>query len=493
MQIDIHLFDDQWQQFGQHYWRGYAWLNGKLWSPANYKGESLEAIQQQLNGCFTWIINEADTGEVFVVNDQIGSTQLFYGPNFLTDRPSVLNLSIDRIWLDQNHWQYVEALPGRKTIYQSCQALLSNEFAHFKNGSWSVKTISRLAQNLPSDDLAFKRIVSQSCQRLIDYANGKQVVVLLSDGYDSRLILAALVELACPNLLAVTYGIRGNGVVERAEEIANRLGVDFYFLDYANPEHAKCMTSNYPELVSKYSNGQTVIQEQEIFACALLQNRLPKGSILVPGISGDLQGGSYVPPFWFRWIGNRTDGALRNWLLSRLTRYPNYSTEAKCWKTYVDLQKLPTLSEKSAVLATERVVVHERLSKYICSTLRVYEHFGFDWYLPQWDAHFIHFWANQPIENRRFRTKYRLWCEQFFFQPLNIFFADEVAMPKIHLGRIIKRFLPFGNQFVAGIPDPNRIAPMLQSLLGESIPEAEVNAALGNYLTDFYKKELDEH
>lgn len=488
MQPAIRLFDEQWQKIGPHYWRGYAWLNGQSWTPSAYQGEPLEHLAGQLNGCFSWITTATDSKEICIINDQLGSVQLFYGRDYITDRPSALGLDVDTSWLEEKHWTNVEALPGRCTIYKDCSAVLSGEYLSWnKELGWQRQFYEIAPYKTAGQAEDFKKLVLETAQRLIDYAKGRKIIVLLSDGYDSRLVLAALVALKCPNLAAVTYGIEGNGVVARGREIANRLEVPFTFVNYADPEHEAVMTRDYPLLTERYSNGQLIVQEQEIFAVAKLKRMLGEDAILVPGISGDLQGGSYVPPYWFRWKGNRTDRSLRYWLQSRLTRYPQQSKAAERWRQTIQLPTLPDSSELSAVRATEQVITQERVSKYICSTLRVYEFYGFDWYLPQWDAAFIQFWHAQSVENRRFRKMYRKWCKEQFFIPAGIHFEGEGEQPKVHLGRIIRRFLPFGNKIAAGVPDPNQLAPALEKLLGEKIGETEVNAALGNYLVAYYK------
>ena len=40
----------------------------------------------------------------------------------------------------------------------------------------------------------------------------------------------------------------------------------------------------------------------------------------------------------------------------------------------------------------------ERQVKFIIQGQRVYDYFGFDWYLPFWDASVVRFWSEMPIE-----------------------------------------------------------------------------------------------
>jgi asparagine synthase (glutamine-hydrolysing) len=484
----IRLFDEGWQLINDHHWRGYAWLNGAAWTPQSYQGEPLSDLLPRLNGCFCWVFQREN--RVVGVMDLLGSYPLYYAPGILTDRPQSLQLDFVGSYFDAQHWNKVEALPGSHTIFAGCKALERGHWVtDVEAGKWRKQCFLATPRIKAESAEAFVSITLESCRRLIEYAAGRKIVVLLSDGYDSRLILAALKQLEYPDLLAVTYGIRGNEVVEKAERTSQILGIPHLFIDYSDAEHRRCLTEHYPILTQRYSNGQCVVQEQEIFAAQQLAAQLPANSILVPGISGDLQAGSYVPPYWFRWPLNRSDAGRRSWLRSRVTRYPERDLAASWWEKEIQLPPKSDGSELDAVCATEMVVTYERVSKYLCTTLRVYEYFGHDWYLPLWDSEFVDFWSSRSLNSRRFRKDYLHWCRAFFFEPQGIHFPGEGQRPRVHLGRVIRRFLPFGDYLDKGVPDPNCLAASLSGLLGRTIHPRGVNAALGQYLIDFYEQQ----
>ena len=56
-----------------------------------------------------------------------------------------------------------------------------------------------------------ENITNTIIKRIIDKYEGKKILVPLSGGLDSRLVLAKLVEHGYQNLEAVTYGINNNG------------------------------------------------------------------------------------------------------------------------------------------------------------------------------------------------------------------------------------------------------------------------------------------
>ena len=44
---------------------------------------------------------------------------------------------------------------------------------------------------------------------------------------------------------------------------------------------------------------------------------------------------------------------------------------------------------------------YERQVKFIIQGQRIYDYFGFDWYLPFWDGEAIRFWSEMPLELRK--------------------------------------------------------------------------------------------
>ncbi|MCY1237684.1 hypothetical protein D9M72_503920 [compost metagenome] len=51
----------------------------------------------------------------------------------------------------------------------------------------------------------------------------------------------------------------------------------------------------------------------------------------------------------------------------------------------------------------------ERQSKYIVNSVRVYEQFSLNWWLPLWDSEFLEFWQLIPLQLRKGRLWYKDW------------------------------------------------------------------------------------
>ena len=64
-----------------------------------------------------------------------------------------------------------------------------------------------------------------------------------------------------------------------------------------------------------------------------------------------------------------------------------------------------------------------------CHSIRLYEFFGHNWWLPFWDRRFIEFWFTVPVEQKKNKLFYDRFVEQIFFEPMGVAF-DERAKRK---------------------------------------------------------------
>ena len=90
-----------------------------------------------------------------------------------------------------------------------------------------------------SDDEVLKeidKVITVSIKRLIKIANGKKIVIPLSAGLDSRLILGKLIELGYKDIFTFTYGPKNIWEREAAEKCANHLNVPWFFVELNKKE-----------------------------------------------------------------------------------------------------------------------------------------------------------------------------------------------------------------------------------------------------------------
>ena len=70
----------------------------------------------------------------------------------------------------------------------------------------------------------FNQILLEAFERFIETLRGRQVVVALSGGVDSRLVAAILKHFKYDNVLCFTYGVIGNREAQGARKAAELLG-----------------------------------------------------------------------------------------------------------------------------------------------------------------------------------------------------------------------------------------------------------------------------
>ena len=74
--------------------------------------------------------------------------------------------------------------------------------------------------------------------------HSEKIVVPLSAGYDSRLIISALHHLNAKNII-YSYGKKNNFESKIARQIANKLNYKWYFVELSNKKQRKNFVQNF--------------------------------------------------------------------------------------------------------------------------------------------------------------------------------------------------------------------------------------------------------
>ena len=259
----------------------------------------------------------------------------------------------------------------------------------------------------------FDDVLQNVFQRLISYAHGRTIVVPLSGGYDSRLIVLMLKRLGYEKVIAFSYGRPGNHEAEVSKQVAESLGVRWEFVEYSNELWREWYEA--PEMKEYFNmagNLASLPHIQDWPAVWVLQKegRIPPNSIFVPGHSADLPAGSRsksVPDIYKGPVSReRLIGAiigyhysLFDWSKKKRALFPFF--EKKILEVLGDLDQYPDQSS-----AFESWDISERQPKFIVNSLRVYEFFGYEWWIPFWDKEFMDYWCRISPEKRLNQSLY---------------------------------------------------------------------------------------
>lgn len=270
-------------------------------------------------------------------------------------------------------------------------------------------------------------------ERLITLADGRTIVVPLSGGYDSRLIVLMLTQLGYENVIAFSYGRPGNKQSEISKAIAEALHIPWEFIPYSKDLwyrwHRSEDWANYFDYAHELCTLPH-LQDWPAVWCLREKGRIPDESVFVPGHSADLLAGSRSkgsPSLYMAEsvaVRPTVDAIMElHYSLFSLPRRCSdlrSAFEARILRTLGDLQLFP-----DSASAFEAWDVAERQAKFIINSVRAYEFWGYEWALPLWDTAFMEYWATVPLNYRRGKELYDLYVSKKQAA------MDGVALPSI--------------------------------------------------------------
>lgn len=380
---------------------------------------------------------------------------------------------------------------GRNTIHSSVKGLLAGEilvispserrpkiFCYSMYRPWMLR--EGRAEKYWRNDL--KEHTLAVLDKLIKRADGRQILVPLSAGLDSRLIISGLRHLGYKNVHSFSYGRPGNHEAAAAKEISSHLNYPWHFIPTRTKNVRTMRKSDDFQNFSILSDNLIATPvEQDVFTIMSLGQQTwsePDG-IIVNGQSGDFITGKHIPDSLAielpddrmarekiildaiikKHFGLWSDLQTEENILKIKERIWDEFNEAKA---PLDVQELSfSLYEFSEFL--------NRQSKYVLGNQRSYEVFGWDWHLPLWDKEYIDFWQKVPL---KLKYKQKLYEDMLVEQnwggvwntllPAPSWHTPSAIVPIRHLAHLF--CVPFGEQvwksidkrFFGHITDPLR-------------------------------------
>jgi asparagine synthase (glutamine-hydrolysing) len=241
-------------------------------------------------------------------------------------------------------------------------------------------------------------------RRLVKSADGRQLLVPLSGGLDSRLIVCMLRHLGCDNVRTFSYGPHANYEAKIAKIVARKVGYPWKFVPTTHAGFREYFWSSARKDYWSFSDGLCAIPNmQDIYPLLMLrETNTSEDSIIVNGQSGDFISGGHIPARLFR---NGSREALLEALLDKhfalrgsLRTPANTATVAE--RINESLREMEAAAGKPLPAATlyESWEWQERQCKYVIGGQRIYDWLAMDWRLPLWDADYLKFWSRVPFE-----------------------------------------------------------------------------------------------
>ncbi len=270
----------------------------------------------------------------------------------------------------------------------------------------------------------FKRLIESTAGK------GKQIVIPLSGGLDSRIIAAYLKKLGIENVICFSYGRKNSFEVKISRQVARALGYEWHFIEYTNKKWYECYHSTEMKCYERYSsNLVSSPHKQDFLAIKELKEKgdLPGNSVFIPGHSGDMIAGSHIPVNYNDFQNYNFELFLNDNLKKHYLLW-NWDNNEKLKQIFTAkinncIGDIDICDNESCANAIELFDLKERQSKFIINSVRAYEFMGYEWRIPLWDLELIDFFTRIPVRYKIGQSLYKKYVrEKLFvddFEPLS--------------------------------------------------------------------------
>jgi len=389
-------------------------------------------------GNFAFLL-ETDTWCAGAV-DHVRSLPLFYteGEGRRAEFSNSARLLASRIsGLEPDGSSFLEArmsgyVTGRKTLYKHLFQLLPGECFLFDKREGALHR-KRYFSYLPGERFAGDEIhmvealdatLDSVFSRLFRKSGDASILVPLSGGLDSRIVLCKLLQHGFRKIQTVSYGTKNNIQYKAAQRIAESLGVPWLGIASDTNFSRKCFYSKERRDLFNYADNLASlpgISEFECFCALRERGMLSEETVVINGQSGDfITGGHIVPEVASegRTLDDMLDYALKKHFLlwtDLFTPENQVSIRQELCRImdpYIQICDGP----EALAGAYELIEWQERQCKLVVNAQRLYEFFGLKWEIPLWAPGFIRFWQTIPLEQKLYQALYKKYLQKYDYK-----------------------------------------------------------------------------
>jgi asparagine synthase (glutamine-hydrolysing) len=362
------------------------------------------------NGSFALVIETRDS--LLCVVDRIRSIPLFYAKTdtrfIISDDANFIKDQIKPLFNKKNGAEFLVTgyVTGRETLFDGIYQIQAGEYmsgsrtdchiaTSFYHHYWHEDFFS------DSEEELLKRldeVFIHVFQRLITSTKGKglQIVVPLSGGLDSRIIVAILKRLGVDDVICFSYGQKGNYEAEISKKVAEALGYQWHFVEYIHDKWYQCYNSDEALVFERYAGNLSSLPNFQDFLAVqelLKEGKIPKKSVFVPGHSADMLAGSWIPQTIEEIIPDYNQFIIHT-LQKHYLLWP--------WNESGG-EELETIFRKRIQQSVGDIDIHDAES--LANAIE-YEFFGYAWRIPFWNTELIDFFLKVPLKYRLNRYLY---------------------------------------------------------------------------------------
>lgn len=392
---------------------------------------------EKLNGEFALVVETKNT--IFCAVDKTRSIPLFYiktkSSFIVSDSAYYLKDKINPRLNEKNAAEFMVAgyVTGNETLFDDIKQVRNGEFLIYQKNEKRLKSccyfrflhgdycelpetglIKMLDQTLVN---AFTRLIESTSKQ------GKRLIVPLSGGLDSRIIVAMLKRLGVNNVICMSYGKKGSRESDISKHVAEALGYEWLFVEYTAKKWRECYNSKEADLFRIWAGNLSSLPHMQDFLAVKelkIQGKIPENSVFIPGHSGDMLAGSHIP---LNCLDDSADFSSEAYLAASLKKHYNL-WQWPYEQGFEDIFKqkiskstsgLEIKDNETFANAIEYFDFNERQAKFIINSVRVYEFFRCEWRIPFWDTELIKFFLKVPIKYRVNQLLYKKHARDCLF------------------------------------------------------------------------------
>ncbi len=448
------------------YLKGNVFFENKLLSPEKLaeliltsickegqgKEKETEDFLEKLNGEFAFVAETKDI--IFCAVDKTRSIPLFYikteNSFIVSDSAYYLRDKINQNLNEEKAAEFMVAgyVTGNETLFDDIKQIRNREFLLYQKNEKNLKSCCYFkflhgdyyelpeARLLEILDQAFVNSFSRLVESTIK--QGKRIVVPLSGGLDSRIIVAMLKRLGVNDVICMSYGRKGCREAEISKRVAEALGYEWIFVESTVKKWHEEYNSKEADLFRIWAGNLSSLPHMQDFPAVKelkTQGKIPENSVFVPGHTGY---GCHIP--------DTTSFDSEAYLAASLKKHYNlwpYGQELeKILKQRISksISGLEIKDNETFANAIEYFDSNERQAKFITNSVRVYEFFGYEWRIPLWDTELMEFFLRVPVKYRINVYLYKKYARDCLFSgELEILKEIDCTTDFLNLKNIEKR------------------------------------------------------
>lgn len=441
--------------------RGYFYFQGEYYNDEKMIDlfenvtsiEDFSSVLKRINGYYTIVIIKDHY--LLAATDRINSTPIFftnYNNEFIIsdDYRYVFNDDFTEDQTSVHEYLLLGYTTGNNTIYKNISQLKPGEGLFYNSKDNKIQLFRHYEYLHKRDfDLSEEELINKLSEvhdevfkRFIASLEGRKVIVPLSGGYDSRLIVEMLRKNDYDNVLCVTWGNASDWQVKIAKEVASKLSYQWISIEHSRKDWYEWFNSkayNNMNIITGCISSIPYLQENVSIDYLEKNYNIPKDSIFVSGNSGDFIEGQHIPEDLIEndlFTPNQiADMIFRKHF--RLLRLNDSNYKSSLYERILDIiGRINDANSDQAASLFEYWEWQERQSKFVSNSIKSFESKGYEWRLPLWDNEIMDFWSRVPLKYRYGRALFYKYSDKFMVKDV-VHANPRVSKFKIYKERIM--------------------------------------------------------